>query len=266
MIQFNGREYWSLQETAKWLDLSQSTTLKHLRREALLRFKGQGIKKAALHEDGDFDLDKIRWIDGLFWLPIDAYLELNELLSGDIKSITFSELEPQIIKIKDRLDCGTQRCDPAMGIWLPIDYPELTEIRLLNLDDLYFWEETVNDFARREEIHIPLADNMLPLDVIAKKLNKSDSERDSSQEKLFTSKLELRMNELVSIVHQFGLEPLNLPPEERGKTGLRSKVKKIALENPGLFTEDTFKKAWDRCFADKLLIRLPSASRGKNIP
>lgn len=173
MLQFpsnNGRHYLTLIEVSKQLGLSKEDVLYHFKREALIYLKCQAVAKDDFN-DNDYDIDKIKWIEGLFWLPVDAYVELEFLLNNEITSISFYELRPQIIY---NLDTGyfngdaTQRCHVTCEDWLYIKYPDVTDYVLRSVDDLYFWEDTVIEFAERNGFNYAIPEHLLPLDVIAK--------------------------------------------------------------------------------------------------
>lgn len=173
MLQFpsnNGRHYLTLTEVSKQLGLSKEDVLDNLANEALIYLKCKAIAKSNFNY-GDYDIDKVKWIEGLFWLPVDAYVELKFLLNNEITSISFYELRPQIIY---NLDTGyfngdaTQRCHVTCEDWLYIKYPDVTDYVLRSVDDLYFWEDTIQEFAEKNGFNYFVPEHLLPLDVIAK--------------------------------------------------------------------------------------------------
>lgn len=174
MDKLHDREYWDLQETANYLAIDKSLVLEHLAREALIKYKGQAISNEYLNAEGDFDdVALIRWIDGFFWLPVDIYVELEDLLLGDLESLSFQSLMPQFIEItikdgeKIAFD-GDFRCKPALEDWTAIRRFSPYDIVIDKNTIIYFWSDTVKDFAENNGFNAPLADNMLPTDVVLK--------------------------------------------------------------------------------------------------
>lgn len=168
----NGRHYLTLIEVSKLLGLSKEDVLYHFKREALIYLKCQAVAKDDFN-DNDYDIDKIKWIEGLFWLPVDAYVELEFLLNNEITSIRFYELQPYSIYI---LDTGyfngdaTQRCHVTCEDWLYIKYPDVTDYVLRSVDDLYFWEDTIQEFAEKNGFNYFVPEHLLSLDVISKQI------------------------------------------------------------------------------------------------
>lgn len=231
MVQFpkdKGRNYWSLEETSQWLDIPKDLVLEHLKRDALVHYKGQAIKKTVFDKNNDFDIDDTRWIEGLFWLPIDAYVELDDLLNNEIQSIIFSELLPQCIKIKDRLDCGgTKRSHAATGWWIPIRKLDKYEITLNSVNNLYFWDDTVSDFALENGINLPLADNMMPTDVILKELA-NDLVTSTTKTKPRVPKLQLEaLNKLLKEIEQRAISK-QIPFNRNEMFGTRKQLHELA--------------------------------------
>ncbi len=176
MDRLHDREYWDLQETANYLAIDKSLVLEHLAREALIKYKGQAISNEYLNTEGDFDdVALIKWIDGFFWLPVDIYVELEDLLLGDLEPLSFQSLMPQFIEvtIKDGKKIsfdGDVRCNPASEDWTAIRRFSPYDIVIDKNTVIYFWSNTVEDFAEKNGFNAPLAANMLPTDVVLKKL------------------------------------------------------------------------------------------------
>lgn len=49
---------------------------------------------------------------------------------------------------------------------------------------------------------------------------------------------------IIKIIKSMNFDPDHLPEEKRGKSGVRSRVKKIALQNKSMFSESSFDHAW----------------------
>ena len=47
------------------------------------------------------------------------------------------------------------------------------------------------------------------------------------------------------MLRQNGFDPKNLPERSRGRSGVKKQIKDIALRDKRLFSESSFKKAWD---------------------
>lgn len=173
MLQFpsnNGRHYLTLTEVSKQLGLSKADVLDNLANEALIQLKCKAIAKSNFNY-GDYDIDKVKWIEGLFWLPVDAYVELKFLLNNDITSIGFSELIPHAIHVLSTSyfnGDATQRNHVTCENWLYIKYPDVADYVLRSIDDLYFWEDTIQEFAEKNGFNYFVPEHLLSLDVIAK--------------------------------------------------------------------------------------------------
>jgi hypothetical protein len=158
MDRLHDREYWDLQETANYLAIDKSLVLEHLAREALIKYKGQAISNEYLNTEGDFDdVALIKWIDGFFWLPVDIYVELEDLLLGDLEPLSFQSLMPQFIEvtIKDGKKIsfdGDVRCNPASEDWTAIRRFSPYDIVIDKNTVIYFWSNTVEDFAEKKRL------------------------------------------------------------------------------------------------------------------
>ncbi len=60
------------------------------------------------------------------------------------------------------------------------------------------------------------------------------------------SKLAAQQKFILDALRSMGLDPKNLPARQTGKSGPRKEVKQKALANPKLFTENSFKNAWEK--------------------
>lgn len=173
MLQFpsnNGRHYLTLTEVSKQLGLSEDDVLNELANEALIYLKCRAIAKSNFNH-GDYDIESIKWIEGLFWLPVDAYVELKFLLNNDITSISFSELIPHAIHVLSTSyfnGDATQRCHVTCENWFYIEYPDVADYVVRTVNNLYFWEDTIQEFAEKNGFNYFVPEHLLPLDVIAK--------------------------------------------------------------------------------------------------
>jgi len=175
MLQFpkeNGRTYLNLDEASEMLGITKGDVLDEIAREALIYLKCRAVAKSDF-DDGNYDIDKIKWIEGLFWLPLDAYVELGGLLNNGVSTISFSELRPHSIIV---LSTGyfngdaTQRCHTACENWLYVKYPDVQDYVLKSVNALYFWEDTVKEFSEKNKLNPVIPAHFLPLDVVAKQI------------------------------------------------------------------------------------------------
>ena len=186
MFQFplhNGRHYLTLNEASERLGISKEDVLYNLANEALIYLKCRAVAKSDFN-DNDYDIEAIKWIEGLFWLPVDAYVELRFLLNNEITSISFSELRPHSIFV---LNTGyfngdaTQRCHVTCEDWLYVKYPDVADFELKCIDELYFWEDTVEGFAEQNGFNYVVPEHLLSLDVVAKNILQKNSSPTTQQ-------------------------------------------------------------------------------------
>ena len=238
MFEFNGNEYWDLNETSQRLEISKKKVLKRFAREALIRYKDDAVCENKLIKDGEFkgefeDYKDIKWIDGMFWFwpqkeVHEVHIRLEELFDEQegLTHVLVQRLTPQNL-IGQSLPPSKLRSLCASFDWLVVSDVMLAEIPIDKNTPIYFLVDTVKNFVTKNEIK-----QLIPLNIDAKS---TPLFRQPYQE-----------SEILRVIKELGLEALALPKyiqktKKRDGVNIKARIREV------LNWEGTiFEKAWER--------------------
>lgn len=208
MIEFYGRKYWDLKEAAHYLTIDEVTVLDYLVKEALVKYSGEAIPISKINNE-DFQLEDVKWISGYFWFPIYE----NEYIESRDDYWVRDFLIPHYIKVKELLFSSNERCNPATEDWVPYRNSNLGE-QVGFYSNMYFWVDTIKNFALEKGINVPITNNMLPTDVVIS-TELSPSETTSFSDQIIDENTALRKR--VAELEQLLSEQKELPTQTKNK-------------------------------------------------
>ena len=169
MFEFNGNEYWDLNETSQRLEISKKKVLKRFAREALIRYKDDAVCENILIKDGEYegefeDYKDIKWVDGMFWLPAEAYPLLEKLFDDQegLTHVLVQRLTPQNLIGQSLPPCKLRSLCASFD-WLVVSDVMLAEIPIDKNTPIYFLVDTVKKFVTKKEPNQSIVPNTGPI-------------------------------------------------------------------------------------------------------
>lgn len=166
MLDFHGRKYLTLDEACDFFCKGKAWVLEKLANEALLFYRGDAYP---IDWEESADDCPTRFIEGLFWIydPV-VYSQLRLVIGVKpvAEGLNVDRIIPHYMTLKGHAFYGSQRCDPGFEDWFPVKCLEPCSIPVSCDTPIYFWDETVRDFAKQEGIDVPVDSATLPLDVV----------------------------------------------------------------------------------------------------